>query len=75
MTLLDAVSAAAPDTHASGRPTNRPCPACRGSRADLVHELALQAPDGHPLGDGYDVVACRSCGTGFADVAASLDYY
>jgi SAM-dependent methyltransferase len=40
-----------------------------------VHELALQAPDGHPLGDGYDVVACRSCGTGFADVAASLDFY
>ena len=47
--------------------------------ADRVSNLAIAfAPEEvrhgqlgrHPLGDGYRVVSCLRCGTGFADVAA-----
>lgn len=55
--------------------TVRRCPACGGSDARLVHRLALVTPDRHPLGDGYDVVSCLRCGTGFADAAPSRSYY
>ena len=55
--------------------TARACPACGGRDAELVHHLKLRTPDGHPLGDGYRVVSCLACGTGFADVAARQDFY
>ncbi|HEX6049834.1 MAG TPA: class I SAM-dependent methyltransferase [Gemmatimonadaceae bacterium] len=32
-------------------------------------------PDGHPLGDHYDVVACIGCGFAFADTASSQADY
>src|SRR5207244_7527777 len=52
-----------------------PCPACGGRSAEPVHQLALRTPDGHPLGSGYAVVSCQSCGTGFADVDVPQRYY
>ena len=57
------------------RSTVRSCPACGGDRAVDVHRLALRTPDGHPLADGYDVVSCIRCGTGFADVDVPQRYY
>ena len=53
----------------------RSCPACGSHRSELVHQLRLRTPDGHPLGDGYDVVSCMVCGTGFADVTVPQEYY
>ncbi|MGK2959386.1 MAG: class I SAM-dependent methyltransferase [Acidimicrobiales bacterium] len=55
--------------------TRRACPTCDGYLAEQIHRLRLKTPDGHPLEDGYDVVACLSCGTGFADVEIAQDYY
>ena len=54
----------------------RPCPVCAssGSRT-LLHQQRFQEG---PLGDGYDVVVCATCGAGFADgipAQAELDDY
>jgi 2-polyprenyl-3-methyl-5-hydroxy-6-metoxy-1,4-benzoquinol methylase len=57
------------------RTTRRACPACAGTAATLLHRLRLCTPAGHPLGDGYDVVCCGRCGTGFADVGSGQAYY
>ncbi len=55
--------------------TQRPCPTCDGALAEHIHRLRLRTPVGHPLDDGYDVVSCTSCGTGFADVNPAQRYY
>lgn len=55
--------------------TQRPCPTCNRSLAEHIHSLRLRTPVGHPLDDGYDVVSCTSCGTGFADVDPAQHYY
>ena len=43
----------------------RPCPVCESlaDREVLHRQRFIEGP----LGDGYDVVVCRNCGTGFAD--------
>lgn len=56
-------------------PGSRPCPVCGGLNRRVLHRQRFV--DG-PLGDGYDVVVCRGCGTGFADgipAQAELDAY
>ncbi|MDA8291661.1 MAG: class I SAM-dependent methyltransferase [Actinomycetota bacterium] len=55
---------------------HRRCPACGGERGgtDVAH-VALRTPDGHPLGGGYHVLSCASCGTGFADAVVPAGYY
>lgn len=59
------------------RPENiRPCPVCGGVERTVMHRQRFL--DGGPLGDGYEVVVCRSCGAGFADgipSQAGLDAY
>lgn len=55
--------------------TRRSCPTCGASLAEHIHRLGLRTPDGHPFNDGYDVVACLFCGTGFADVDIAQHYY
>jgi SAM-dependent methyltransferase len=46
----------------------RPCPVCDGLERRIVYRQRFL--DG-PLCDGYDVVICGRCGTGFADGIAS----
>jgi 2-polyprenyl-3-methyl-5-hydroxy-6-metoxy-1,4-benzoquinol methylase len=43
---------------------SRPCPICGASERRALHRQRFA--DG-PLGEGYLVVVCRSCGAGFAD--------
>lgn len=53
----------------------RPCPVCGGSGRRLIHRQRFLEG---PLGDGYDVVVCTHCGTGFADgipSQAEMDRY
>lgn len=57
-------------------PRHRRCPSCGDSKGGRVlTEVRLRTPDGHPLGSGYPVVCCASCGTGFADVDIPIAYY
>ncbi len=51
-------------------PAPRPCPVCASLERRIVHRQRFV--DG-PLGDGYDVVACTQCGTGFADGVPSQE--
>jgi len=56
-------------------PDHRPCPICGGVARRALHRQRFL--DG-PLGDGYDVVVCTTCGAGFADgipSQAELDAY
>jgi SAM-dependent methyltransferase len=54
----------------------RRCPACGTPGGEApVHDLALRAPDGHPLEGGYAVVSCARCGCGFADAVVEPSYY
>lgn len=55
--------------------TSRPCPACGNWFATEICEVPLRATDDHPLRDGYSVVACETCGTGFANVQDQSDFY
>ena len=59
----------------NSRSTGRACPLCLGENKDLMHTQAFVLPEGHPLGDGYDVVACRVCGFIFADITADQKAY
>ena len=42
----------------------RPCPVCCSAKRRLLYR---QRFIGGPMGDGYDVVVCVSCGAGYAD--------
>lgn len=56
--------------------THRRCPVCgQSAGGQLVTDLRLRTPDGHPLQGGYTVVSCRDCHTGFADVVVPDAYY
>jgi len=59
--------------------TRRACPACGARLAAWLYGMCFALPDGSPLPSRYDLVACRSCGCGFADTVASeadyIDYY
>ena len=49
-------------------PDFRPCPVCGGSERRMLHRQRFHEGI---LGDGYDVVVCKACGTGFADGIAT----
>jgi SAM-dependent methyltransferase len=53
----------------------RGCPVCAHGVGEALHSQRFVLPAGHPLGDGYDVVACRRCGFVFADTAATQADY
>lgn len=50
--------------------TRRHCPACGGSRAELLQELFFAHETGSPLPERYRVCLCGRCGFVFDDVEA-----
>ena len=58
---------------------HRKCPVCDHLGAELLHEQRFQGVAGTGLLDGYDVVACKSCGAVFSDhlppVERFAEYY
>jgi SAM-dependent methyltransferase len=57
------------------RPSIRHCPVCTAADCEVLHTQRFVLPSGHPLRDGYDVVACVGCGFVFADTAATQADY
>ncbi len=55
--------------------TLRNCPSCLGAPAEVLHHQEFDLIAGHPLANGYDVVACHSCGFVYADTAATQEDY
>lgn len=55
--------------------TLRPCPVCRCGQAEVLHHQRFTLPEGHLLGEGYDVVSCSSCCFVYADTAAKQADY
>ena len=55
--------------------TIRECPICTGRRAELLHSQRFAASAESTIGDGYDVVACESCGMVFADTNSTQQVY
>lgn len=53
----------------------RPCPVCANAQGSVLHEQRFVLPEGHPLGDSYEVVTCSSCGAAFADTAVPQEEY
>ena len=55
---------------------HRTCPACGSHEGGCrITDVALRAPDGHPLAGGYTVRSCAACGAGLADVQPPTAYY
>ena len=55
--------------------TLRKCPSCLGVPAEVLHHQEFDLIAGHPLANGYDVVACDACGFVYADTAATQEEY
>jgi SAM-dependent methyltransferase len=54
---------------------HRQCPVCSAAIVTRMQPMRFALPDGHPLSDSYDVVACRGCGFVYADtVSVQADY-
>jgi SAM-dependent methyltransferase len=53
----------------------RACPICQCEQAQVLHAQNFVLPEGHPLRDGYNVVACAHCGFVYADSAATQHDY
>jgi Methyltransferase domain len=53
----------------------RECPICGAREAAVLHHQPFVLPAGHPLGSGYDVVACATCGFVYADTGVSQRQY
>lgn len=53
----------------------RKCPICDGQTGAVLHTQRFHLPDGHPLSNGYDVVACDACGMVFADTLTTQKDY
>src|SRR4051794_37691531 len=45
----------------------RPCPICGAEGATVLYRQRFQSISDAGILDGYDVVACRRCGFGYAD--------
>ncbi len=45
----------------------RPCPICKSTSSELLFRPTFRAPETIGLLEGYDLVACQSCGMTFAD--------
>ncbi len=55
--------------------TTRACPVCAGCFAHVLHHQRFVVPEGYPLPDAFDVVACVACGMCFADTDAPQAAY
>ncbi|NJK91011.1 MAG: hypothetical protein HC904_03740 [Blastochloris sp.] len=53
----------------------RNCPICQEVKGWRLHGQRFTLSEDHPLKEGYDVVACESCGFVFADTAVSQEDY
>ncbi len=53
----------------------RACPVCGLSEAEPLCVQRFVLAPGHPLGDGYTVVVCQSCGFVYADMSATQKDY
>jgi SAM-dependent methyltransferase len=53
----------------------RPCPVCCAEEVEALHYQGFTLPEGHLLGDGYDVVHCSACGFVYADTPAKQADY
>jgi SAM-dependent methyltransferase len=53
----------------------RSCPICPVRQVSVLHRQRFTLPEGHLLGDGYDVVSCIACGAIYADTAAKQADY
>jgi SAM-dependent methyltransferase len=51
---------------APGGPPPRPCPVCGGMDHEVLYRQRFEHFAAGSIADGYDVVACRSCGMCFA---------
>lgn len=54
---------------------SRPCPLCGETVVRILHAQRLQQPEGSPLPDGYNVVACTDCGFVYANTPAGQSAY
>lgn len=54
---------------------HRVCPICAHQTGEFLRRQEFVLTAGHPLGSGYDVVACDRCGFVFADTRATNDDY
>src|SRR6266540_4020516 len=59
----------------SVRSAFRQCPICNHDRVAVLHTQRFALPEGHPLSDGYNVVACDQCGFVYADVTITQAAY
>jgi len=48
---------------------------CGGGKAETLHRQEFYLPEGHPLAEGYNVVACEGCGFVFADTVVDQAAY
>jgi len=55
--------------------TVRACPICQGTAAEVLHTQRFVLPEGYPLVEQYDVVACASCDCVYADVSVDQREY
>src|SRR2546423_14594856 len=46
--------------------STRPCPVCGATSVNVLYHQAFAAFSAGSIGDGYDVVACESCGACYA---------
>ena len=53
----------------------RLCPICLHDEAEVLHHQKFATPDGYPLPDRFDVVACTACGMIYADTSATQADY
>jgi SAM-dependent methyltransferase len=58
---------ASSNTELLPRLSQRACPVCGEFKSRLLHTQIFEQVSGVQLLDGYDVVVCLNCGTGFAD--------
>jgi 2-polyprenyl-3-methyl-5-hydroxy-6-metoxy-1,4-benzoquinol methylase len=54
---------------------HRPCPVCNQTQVEILHQQRFVLPDGHPLPDHFDVVACPECGFVYADTSGTPEDY
>jgi len=63
------------DSALSSRTAVRPCPVCGGRQCEWIRREQFVLVEGHPLAEGYDVVACAACGMVYADTSVTREQY
>ena len=53
----------------------RACPVCENRVTEALHSQKFILHEGHPLANGYDVVACTVCGMVYADTGSPQSAY